>query len=410
MLRLTIKNLAANRIRLALTTSAVVLAVSFVVSAFVLTDGLRSSFGDLSEDITAGTDLELRPVDEFGVADTIPESALADVQSIDGVDAAVGVVVAEMTIRPINAEGEGISPNGPPQIAFGWVDDDRLSGFTLTDGRAPEAGEFTMDHDAAAAHGFDLGVTYDVATPNGTEPLTLVGLTSFGADNDTLGATLMHLETETLQTLVDQRGYDSIAVAVEPGSDRGSVEAAMAGLIADTEVVDQATLESEQRAEFNQGIDILGNILLGFAGVSLFVSIFIIYNTFSIVLGQRTRELALLRTVGADPVQLRRSVKLEAVAIGLVASAVGIVAGIGVAIGLREVFGLFGAGLPDSPIIISIRTIAVAAAVGIGVTVLSAIGPARKASRVPPVVALRDGETAGASSHRLRMTLGTVAC
>ena len=409
MFRLTIKNLAANRIRLALTTFAVVLAVAFVVSSFVLTDGLRSSFGDLSEEITAGTDYQVRPVGGFGETDLLPLSALDTVAAVDGVDAAAPLVEAQMTIRPINAAGEEIPINGPPQLAFGWSDDARLSSSTLVDGEAPTGpGQFTMDLDAAATHGFSIGQTYDVITPGGATPMTLVGTTSFGADNDTLGATLMHLETNTLLELLDQDGYDAISVVVEPGVDRGSIEAALDGLVAGSEVVDQATLESEQRADFNQGIDILGNILLGFAGVSLFVSIFIIYNTFSIVLGQRTRELALLRTVGADPAQLRRSVLLEALVIGVVASAVGILAGIGVSFGLRELFSLIGAELPDSPIVLSGRTIGVAAGVGIIVTLLSAIGPARKASRIPPIAALRDGANAGAASNGLRMVLGAL--
>ncbi len=406
MLRLTIKNLGANRIRLALTTFAVILAVSFVVSSFVLTDGLRSSFGDLSEDIVAGTDLELRPVGEFGQPEVIPESVFAHVAAVDGVASAAAVVVAENSIRPIDGDGDEIPLDGPPQIASGWVDDARLSLFRLVDGAAPGSGEFTIDVDAAADHGFVVGETYDVITPTGRTALTLSGVTSFGEDNDTLGATLMQLDTETLQSLLGEQGYDSIAVALAAGADRVTVQSELAALAPGTEVVDQATLESEQRAGFNEGITIIGNILLGFAGVSLFVSIFIIYNTFSIVLGQRTRELALLRTVGADPAQLRRSVQLEALVIGAVASITGIAAGVAVAFGLRALFGAIGADLPDSPVIVSMRTVIVAAVVGIGVTLASAVGPARKASRVPPIAALRDGIAAGAVSGRLRSTIG----
>ena len=406
MLRLTIKNLAANRIRLALTTFAVVLAVSFVVASFVLTDGLRDSFGSLSEDIVSGTDLELRPVDDFGQTDLLPESVLADVAAIDGVAAVAPVVVAENNIRPINGAGEEISLNGPPQIAFGWVDDTRLSRFSLVEGGNPEVGDFTMDLDAARNHGFVVGESYDVITPTGRFELTLSGLTSFGENNDTLGATLMQFDIDQLQEMVDRQGYDSVAVALAAGADRAEVSQVMAGLAPSTEVVDQATLESETRADFNEGIDIIGNILLGFAGLSLFVSIFIIYNTFSIVLGQRTRELALLRTVGADPAQLRRSVQLEALVIGAVASIVGIAAGVAVALGLRSLFAAIGAELPDSPVILSARTIVVAAAVGIGVTLVSAIGPARKASRVPPIAALRDGAEAGSLRGRTRMSVG----
>ncbi len=406
MFRLTLKNLAANKIRLALTTFAVVLAVSFVVSSFVLTDGLRSSFGDLSDDIVAGTDLELRTVEEFGQAELLPESALEDVAAIDGV-AAAGALYTTENVRPINAEGEEIPNAGPPQFAFGWIEDPRLASLTITEGRGPDGpGEFTMDLDAAATHGFAVGETYDVVTPTGRIEATLTGLTSFGENNDTLGATLMQFDVQALQDMVGSDGYDAVTVALEAGADKATVQAAMADLVPGTEVVDQATLSSEQRAEFNEGISIIGNILLGFAGISLFVSIFIIYNTFSIVLGQRTREMALLRMVGADPAQLRRSVQGEALVIGIVASAVGVAAGVVVAIGLRSLFGAIGAELPDSPIVVAPRTVLVAAAVGIGVTLISAIGPARRASRVPPVAALRDGAMAGHSSGRSRTAVG----
>ena len=407
MLRLTLKNLAANRVRFALTTLAVVLAVSFVVSSFVLTDGLRSSFDSLSGEIVGGTDYEIRPVAEFGEPEQLDQSLLAEVASVDGVSSAAPVVAAENTIRPINGDGEEISLNGPPQLAFGWIDDQRLSNLTVVDGEAPDAaGEFSMDVDAAANHGFVVGETYGVLTPTGRSEVTLTGLTSFGENNDTLGATLMQFELGYLNELEGSTGFDSIVVALDGGADRGSVESRLDELAAGAEVIDNTTLESETRADFNSGIDIIGNVLLGFAGISLFVSIFIIYNTFSIVLGQRTKELALLRTVGADPVQIRRSVQAEAMVIGVISSVIGIGTGVAVALGLRSLFNAIGAQLPDSPIVVSARTMLVAAAVGIGVTLISAVGPARKASRVPAIAALRDGAAAGEVSGRVRFAIG----
>ncbi|MEL7157032.1 MAG: FtsX-like permease family protein, partial [Actinomycetota bacterium] len=409
MFRLTLKNLAANRIRFVLTTFAVVLAVSFVVSSFVLTDGLRSSFNDLSADIVGGTDYEVRTTDEFGAPDRLDESTLARAEAVPGVASVAATVVTEDSVRPVKANGDEIPLNGPPQLAFGWVDDQRLSAFTLVEGEAPDAaGEFTIDIDAAANHGFVVGDTYALITPDGRSEARLVGLVRFGADNDTLGATLMQFEAQALQELRGAEGYDALTVALEGGADRDAVEAGLAAIAPAVEVVDQATLESEQRAEFNSGIDIIGNILLGFAGVSLFVSVFIIYNTFSIVLGQRTRELGLLRTLGADPVQLQRSVVLEALVIGVLASIVGVAAGVGVALGLRELFAAIGAELPASPVIVSTRTVIVAAAVGVGVTVLAAVGPARKAARVPAIVALRDGAAAGSVGGRTRVVAGLV--
>ncbi|MGF1597592.1 MAG: ABC transporter permease [Acidimicrobiales bacterium] len=407
MYRLTLKNLAANRVRFALTTFAVVLAVSFVVSSFVLTDGLRSSFGDLTDSIVSGTDLEVRPVDDFGSAERLDPTMADRVAAVDGVAAVAPLLQAENTVLPMNDDGEQIPLNGPPQLALGWVDDAGLAGFTLVDGEAPDVpGEFTMDLDAAAANGFEVGGTYRLVTPTGPSEATLVGTTSFGEDNGTLGATLMHFELGSLQALMGIDGYDGITVALESGADAATATAAIAALDPDVEVVDQTTLQAEQEADFNQGIDIVGNVLLGFAGLSLFVSIFIIYNTFSIVLGQRTREMGLLRTVGADPAQLRRSVLGEATLIGVLASAIGIAAGVGVALGLRALFGAIGAQLPDSATIVSARTVLIALAVGIGVTLVSAVGPARKAARVPAMAALRDGAAAGEVSGRTRTLIG----
>ena len=284
MFRLTLKNLAANRIRFALTTFAVVLAVAFVVSSFVLTDGLRSSFDNLSADIVGGTDYEIRPADTFGAPDAIAPSALDDVAAVTGVAVAAPVVSTDYDVRPITPSGEEISINGPPQFGFGWIDDNRLSGFTVVEGEAPDApGEFTLDLDAAATHGFEVGETYTFIVPDGRTEATLVGLVRFGADNATLGATLMQFDLDWLQELRGGSGYDAIVVALDGGAERATVEADLAAAVPAAEVVDQATLESEQRADFNSAIDIINNVLLGFAAVSLFVSTFIIYNTFSIV-------------------------------------------------------------------------------------------------------------------------------
>ena len=170
-----------------------------------------------------------------------------------------------------------------------------------------------------------------------------------------------------------------------------TVQAAVAAAVPEAEVVDNATVLEETTSEFTDEIDIVGNILLGFGGVALFVSIFIIYNTFAIVLGQRTRELALLRTIGASPKQIRRSVLGESLIVGVLASAGGIAGGIAVAKGLDALFGATGADLPEYPLIVATRTIVAAVVIGIGVTMFAAIGPARKASTVPAIAALNGG-------------------
>ncbi len=414
MWRLTLRNLAANKARFAMTTFAVVLGVGFVVASFVLSDGLRSTFGDLSEEITEGTDLVVRPVSDFGDPLPLDEVLVIELASIDGVEATAAFIEADdNSVQPIKSDGTTIGTQGPPQLMFSWTEEAGLSSFTLVTGEAPdEPGEFTMDLDAAADHGFVVGEQYDLVTPGGVvEDFTLVGTTSFGADNATVGATLMHVSLDEAQAIFGtENAVDQIPVQLTDGADATAVTAAIEQLIdsSSIEVVDNATLTAEQEAEFDEGITIIGNVLLGFAIVSLFVSIFIIYNTFAIVLGQRIREIGLLRAIGANATQIRRSIIAEAAIVGVVASIIGIAAGVGVAEGLTALFDALGASLPDAPTIIATRTIVFALALGIGVTVISAVAPARTAGSIPPIQALRDGAEIGSEENHRRLVTGVL--
>ena len=412
MMKLTFRNLAAHKGRFVMTTFAVVLGVGFVVASFVLSDGLRSTFGDLSSDITAGTDLEVRPISDFGEPLALDIDLVSEINEIDGVRFAAGFVEAgENAVQPIKADGTTIDSFGPPQLMFSWIDDPELGSFTVVDGRAPEASaEFTMDLDAAADHDFVVGDSYDLITPSGlAEDYELVGTTSFGTDNDTVGATLMHVTLADAQRLFGSEGkIDGIPISLDQGVDPATVATAINAILpaSGAEIVDNATLTAEQQADFDQGIDIVGNFLLGFAIVSLFVSIFIIYNTFSIVLGQRVRELGLLRAIGTESRQIRRSIMGEALLVGVLASAIGIVVGIGLSAGLEALFGALGASLPDSPTILATRTIVLAVALGVGVTLVSAVMPARTAGRVSPIAAMRDGAETSATTGRTRAAAG----
>lgn len=409
--KLTIRNLRANSGRFAMTTFGVVIAVSFVVSAFVLGDGLRRTFGDLTTDIVAGTDLEVRPLDEFGTIESLDDDDVDAVLAVDGVAHAVGLVEApENSVRPITPSGEEIPTAGPPQLAFSWSDAPGFSPFTLIEGAAPAPGQFLMDLGSADRHGFEVGDTYTVLTATGRHELILSGLTRFGSDNQTLGATLMSMNAAETDALFGTTGYDSIAVALTESA-RADVDAAaslVGASIPDVEILNQATLEDETAAEFNTQINIIQSILLGFAGVSLLVSIFIIGNTFAIVLAQRTREMGLLRLVGADAGQLRRGAMGEAAVIGMLASAIGIPGGIGVAAGLTALFDALGLTLPNYDIVVASRTILVALGVGVGVTLLSAWWPTRTASRVPALAALRTGAAGQSEISRIRIVSGAV--
>jgi putative ABC transport system permease protein len=407
MYRLTLRNLRANKARFALTTFGLMLAVSFVVSAFVLADGLRSSFRDVSKDITAGIDLEVRNTTDFGDTPPLPADTVAAVAAVDGVaDAVANIEAAENAVRPITPDGDTIATDGPPQLAFNWIDNDALSAFTLVDGAPPRVGEFVMDVDSAAEHGFVVGDTYELMVPGGRVQLRLSGTSSFGADNATLGAVLMQMHTDQASEIFGIGGITSVAVQLADGVDTVSMQAAIAAAVSPAEVVDHATVLEETTSDFTDEIDVVGNILLGFGGVAVFVSAFIVYNTFAIVLGQRTRELALLRTVGADPGQLRRSARGEALVMGVLASAGGVGGGIAVAKGIDALFGVMGVDLIEYPLILAHRTLVAAGVIGIGVTLLAARGPARRAAAVPPIAALRSGADARAARPRSRLAVG----
>ncbi len=222
MFRLTYKNLLANKVRFALTTFGVILAVSFVVSAFVLGDGLRSSFTKVSEDVTAGVDLEVRNVADFGDTPPLPADTPSTVAAVDGVaDAVPNIEAADNAVRPIRANGENIPTAGPPQLAFNWIDNEQLSPFTLVDGAPPQIGQFTMDVDSAAKYGFVIGHTYQVMVPDGRVDLTLSGTSSFGADNSTLGAVLMQMNTDQASELFGIKGISNVAVQVGRWGQRG---------------------------------------------------------------------------------------------------------------------------------------------------------------------------------------------
>ena len=407
MFRLTLKNLVANKVRYALTTFGVILAVSFVVSAFVLGDGLRKSFTNVSEDITAGVDLEVRNVADFGDAPPLPADAVSTVAAVDGVaDAVPNIEAAADAVRPIKPNGDTITTDGPPQLAFNWIDNEELSAFTLVDGAPPGVGEFTMDVDSAAEHHFTIGHTYEVMTPGGSVDLTLSGTSSFGADNATLGAVLMQMNTVQASELFGVDGINNVAVQVADDADFDTVRAAVAAAVPTAEVVDHETVLDETTEEFTDEINTVGNILLGFGLVAVLVSMFIIYNTFAIVFGQRTRELALLRAVGAEPKHIRRSVLGEALAVGVLASAGGIVGGVAVAKGIEALFGAMGVDLTAYPLILAPRTLVAAAVIGVGVTMVAAIAPARRASTVPPIAALTTGIDAQAATSRSRSFAG----
>ena len=412
MLKLAIKNLAQNKVRLLLTMFAIVLGVGFVVSSFVLRDGLGAIFDNLVEESVEGIDLLVSQTNND--IPMVDESVRETVLAIDGVasaDLQIDPNININRIEPVKPDGETITRNGPPQFAFGWTEA-VWSSFEILEGRPPDNDEWIIDPSSLEEHGFIIGDFYSISTPFGLREAQLVGTFTF--DGFIEGPTFMSFTNATIQEYLDYGDlFDQIIVVVDgtvPTNDVGA-DIVMA-LNNDPDapgffVQNQEDLINEAQGDFNQALDTVGAILLGFALVSLFVSIFIIANTFAITTSQRTRELGLLRAIGATPRQILRSVIAESVVIGLLASLLGIGAGALIALGIRLALNGAGLGIPDFDVVISPRTIILAFIVGILVTILAAVFPAIGAARTSPIAAI-SGQTDEKQKSLLRFVFAGV--
>ena len=401
MLRLGIKSLLAHKVRFALTASTIVIGVAFVVASFVTADSLRSGFDQLAEDINTGTDYTVRGELPFGdvfdaVAPPVPAELVDDIAAVDGVEIAAGGFFVDGVI-PVDGSGEPVTTFGPPAAGSNWIEDESLSQFYLIDGRWPVGiGEFALDVNSFADYDFELGGTYQIVTPTGPREFTLTGTAQFGFPEDAgVGAIFSLFDSATAQEVLGYPGeFTAISVRAEAGADIAEVQTRIEAVLPDgVEVITAA----ESAEEFSEGTEtIIGpfqTILLVFAFIVLFVSMFIISNTFNIVLGQRVRELSLLRAVGATPQQVRRSVLTESAIIGIVASVAGLGLGMLGALGIKALFNALGASLPEGSLPLTLRTVLWAVAVGVGFTVLASLVPAIKASRISPVAGLSEGTT-----------------
>ena len=264
-----------------------------------------------------------------------------------------------------------------------------------------------MDAGTAQKYGFGVGQTVRILSAAGPpRTFTITGIAEFGTANNLAGATLAAFTLPTAQALAQETGkLDAINVVAAPGADKAAVQRAIArALPPGTEVVTGQTVADENTSSINQALSFFSTALLVFAFISLFVGAFTIYNTFSIIVGQRTRELALLRIVGASRRQVFGSVLTEAALTGLVSSVIGLGLGVLAALGLQALLRGFGVTLPPGSLVFEPRTVLVGLAVGVGVTVVSAIGPARGAVRIAPVAALDDRQSRASAPLRRRLS------
>jgi putative ABC transport system permease protein len=413
MWKVTVKGLLAHKLRLALTGLAIVLGVTFISGTLVLTDTLHNTFDTLFGHIYQKVDFVVRAEAAFnsngpgGGAQrkSIPESVITTVRNTAGVAGAEGNITG-IPAQYVAKDGKAITTGGAPSLGLSYDPNPQLSSLTLAEGSPPTTStEVAMDEGTAQKYGFHPGDRVKVLLPGEPETFTISGLVRFGTANNLAGATLAAFDLPTAQVLFDQVGqYNSINVLAQPGADKAIVQRAIArGLPPGVEVVTGQTVANENSNSINQALSFFSTALLVFAFISLFVGAFTIFNTFSITVGQRTRELALLRIVGASRRQVFRSVLLEAGLLGLVASLVGLGLGVLGALGLEALLKGFGITLPSGPLIFQTSTVIACLVVGIGVTMIAAISPARRAVRIPPVAAISDhqGQVTELSTRRL---------
>ena len=418
MWKVTVKGLLAHKLRLALTALAIVLGVTFISGTLVLTDTLHNTFTTLFGHVYQNVDFEVRGKAAFnqnsatgGVGrKPIPESIVTTVRHVPGVGLRRGDRHRATpsswppTARP--SAPAGPRPSGSPSIPTPSC---RLA-HTWPPGRAPTTpDEVVMDEGTAQKYHFTVGDRVRVLLAGPPQTFTISGIVKFGTADNLAGATLAAFDLPTAQQLFDEVGqYDAIDVLAKPGADKATVQQAIARVLPPgCEVVTGQTVANEQTTSINQALGFFSTALLVFAFISLFVGGFTIFNTFSIIVGQRTRELALLRIVGASRRQVFRSVLIEAAIVGLVASLVGLGLGVLAALGLEALLKGFGITLPSGPLVFEARTVIAALVVGVGVTVVSAISPARRAVRIPPVAALADYRGEQEESSRRRIVVGT---
>jgi len=398
VLKVAWSSVLANKIRLLLTSFSIVIGVAFVAGSFVFTDTITTRFDRLFADISAGVDVYVQPVapefgNDFGQVElSMPQDVLNDVLAVDGVNVAEAGVGGFAQL--VDSEGDVVGGFGPPTLGFSWSQDPDMTPLRIApeNGRPPQtAGEVAIDVATARTQGYEIGDTVSLLFTGPVEHFTLVGLANFGDEDNVAGATLAIFEFEEAQRLFGLEGRISqISVSAEPGVLAEDLAARIGSVLSeDVEAITAAQSTADQTAEIQEGLGFLTIGLLVFAVIAVFVGSFVIYNTFRIIVAQRTRELALLRAIGATGGQVTRMVVLEAFIVALVSSVIGIFAGIGLSLFLAFALSAAGLGFPDGPMTVLPRTVIVGLLVGVVVTLVASVVPARSASRISPVAAMQ---------------------
>jgi putative ABC transport system permease protein len=423
MFRLTLQTVRARKARFMLTAIAVVLGVAFMAGTLVLTDTINKAYDGIAATKFASTDVVVQSDHTVDASNgqgtergTVPASVVDTVRRVDGVTAAEGVV--DGSARLVGRDGKLVDANmqQATPIGMAWPADPGLNPLHLVAGHAPvTAGEIVIDRASARDAKYAPGDTAGVVTDAGSAEYTVAGVATYGSDDDAGGAGVVAFTPATAASVLGEPGrIDSVRAVGAAGVSQTELAARVRAALAATsqssgvEVITGHAAIADARDAAHEGMSFMSTFLLMFAVVALVVGGFVIFNAFSITVAQRTQETAMLRAIGSSRKQVLRMVVAEAAIVGVVASAIGTVVGIGLAHGLSALLTSFGVELPGGATVVASRSIVVSMVVGTVVTVLAAYLPARRASKVAPVAAMRDVAVDSSGHSRRRAVIGSV--
>ena len=412
MIRFAVRGLLSRKLRTALTALAIVLGVAMISGTYVLTDSIDQAFDKIFTEIRSGSDAVITGKSPFAIgegsgvdAPPLDQSLLQEVQGLPGIAEAEGSVDSETT-QLIDEDGDAIVYGGAPNLGFSIADPESpFNPLTLVEGEWPGPDEVVVDRETASKEDLEVGDTIGVQAEGPVQRLRIAGIIQFSSGLTIGGATLAGFDLETAQRLMDKEGQlDEIAVAAKPGVTPQDLTEQTREILPETAQVRTGIIQAaEDAADTNEFVTFLQAFLLAFGGIALFVGSFVIANSLSITIAQRTRELATLRMLGASRRQVLASIVVESLAMGVLASLVGLFVGLLLAEALFWLFDAVGFTLPNTGLVFQTRTIVVALLAGILVSLLASLRPAIRATRVPPIAAVREGATIPATRYsRLR--------
>jgi putative ABC transport system permease protein len=422
------KNLKTYPVRIFLTTSSIILGVAVIIASNIFSESNKSAFDNLFTGIYEGVDLVVQPIQEdfaegfsgdggqgpisFDVK-KIPDQRIEEISNLQSVKAAWGEVLGfAQFIKIVDGETVLISNGFAPTFGAAWDSNPYAAQWSLVKGNPPtNTKEVVMDVVTAENHDFSVGDRVTVLAGATPASFTIVGIAEFANVGAPGGATFALFEFRTAQKLLDSRGeVDLINVVIENNYDINDVKAEITKLDSENlNVINAQEAAAEQADSIKQGLDFFNTILNVFAGIAIFVGAFIIQNTFRILLLQRTKELSLLRALGTSKRQIYRLVISESLFMSVIGSGLGIALGIGLAVAVKEGLQYFEFGLPDGPLVLTTEAAITGLIIGITVTILSSLLPARKASQVSPMEAIRDSvSTPGRKSLFIRLIFGSL--